>query len=76
MLIGLVMAFGVGTLLSSIAYELVPEALASVGDVLAIAIAIPIGSLVFFLATGSSRGWAARAPRTRHPSDLVRPMRR
>ena len=49
MLIGLIMAFGVGTLLSSIAFELVAEALVSVGDVFPIAAAILIGSLVFFV---------------------------
>jgi ZIP family zinc transporter len=49
MLIGLIMAFGVGTLLSSIAYELVAEALVSVGDVIPIGAAILVGSLAFFL---------------------------
>jgi zinc transporter, ZIP family len=49
MLIGLIMAFGVGTLLSSIAYELVAEALAAVGDVVPIAAAIIVGSVAFFI---------------------------
>ena len=46
---GVIMAFGVGTLLSSIAYELVAEALTEVGEVLPIALAISVGSIAFFI---------------------------
>jgi ZIP family zinc transporter len=47
--IGLIMAFGVGTLVSSIAYELVSEAIASTGDIWFVAIGLLVGAVTFFL---------------------------
>lgn len=49
MLVGLVMAFGVGTLISSIAFELVEPALAAAESFWSIGVGLLLGSLVFFL---------------------------
>jgi ZIP family zinc transporter len=47
-LIGLIMAFGAGTLISAIAYDLVEEAALS-GRTLALAIGLALGALTFFI---------------------------
>ena len=47
-LIGLIMAFGAGTLISAIAYELVDEA-ASSGRTLILAVGLALGALTFFV---------------------------
>jgi ZIP family zinc transporter len=49
MVVGLVMAFGVGTLISSIAFELVEPALATAEDLWFIVLGLLLGSVVFFL---------------------------
>lgn len=46
-LLGLVMGFGAGTMLSAVAYELIPEA--SLGHGVKIAIAFVVGALVYYL---------------------------
>ncbi len=47
-LIGLIMAFGAGTLISAIAYDLVEDAAAS-GRTMALAIGLALGAITFFL---------------------------
>jgi ZIP family zinc transporter len=47
--VGLIMAFGVGTLLSSIAYELVSDAIAATGEIGFVAVGLLVGAVVFFV---------------------------
>ena len=48
-LLGLIMAFGAGVLISAVAYELVEEAFATSHGAGGIALGLPAGALVFFL---------------------------
>jgi ZIP family zinc transporter len=48
-LLGLVLAFGAGVLLSAVAYELVEEAYEMGGGTGALALGLPIGALVFYV---------------------------
>jgi ZIP family zinc transporter len=59
MLIGLVMAFGVGTLISSIAFELVEPALEAAGNVWLLVLGLLAGSVVFFLGDRAVAGIGA-----------------
>jgi ZIP family zinc transporter len=59
MRVGLVMAFGVGTLISSIAFELVEPALETAGDVWLIVLGLLAGSIVFFLGDRAVAGIGA-----------------
>jgi ZIP family zinc transporter len=59
MLVGLIMAFGVGTLISSIAFELVEPALAATGDTWPIVVGMLLGSLVFFVGDRAVAGLGA-----------------
>jgi ZIP family zinc transporter len=58
-LVGLIMAFGVGTLISSIAFELVEPALAATGETWPIVIGMAAGSLVFFAGDRAVAGLGA-----------------
>ena len=59
MLVGLIMAFGVGTLISSIAFELVEPALAATGETWPIVLGMLVGSLVFFAGDRAVAGLGA-----------------
>ena len=59
MVVGLVMAFGVGTLISSIAFELVEPAFETAGDVSFIVLGLLLGSVVFFLGDRAVSGLGA-----------------
>jgi ZIP family zinc transporter len=69
MLVGLIMAFGVGTLISSIAFELVEPALAAADGFWTIAAGLILGSVVFFIGDravarlGAPRRGKGRQPR-------------
>ncbi len=67
MAVGLIMAFGVGTLISSIAFELVEPALELVDGPLVLVIGLLAGSVVFFLGDRavSNMGGARRRHRGR-----------
>jgi ZIP family zinc transporter len=62
--LGFILAFGAGVLISAVAYELVEEAVTTAADSYAVAIGFPLGAIVFFLGDlaidlrlmGSSRG--------------------
>jgi ZIP family zinc transporter len=62
--LGFILAFGAGVLISAVAYELVEEAVTTAADAYAVAIGFPLGAIVFFLGDlaidlrlkGSSRG--------------------
>lgn len=60
--VGLIMAFGVGSLISSISYELVAPAIVDHGEVWFVAVMLLLGSVVFFIGDRvvSSMGGAAR----------------
>jgi ZIP family zinc transporter len=60
MVVGLIMAFGVGTLISSIAFELVEPALEAAGDAWFIVIGLSLGSFVFFVGDRFVAGLGAR----------------
>ena len=47
--LGFILAFGAGVLISAVAYELVEEAVTTAADSYAVAIGFPLGALVFFL---------------------------
>ena len=47
--LGFILAFGAGVLISAVAYELVEEAVTVSADSYAVAIGFPLGALVFFL---------------------------
>ena len=47
--LGFILAFGAGVLISAVAYELVEEAVTTAADSYAVAIGVPLGALVFFL---------------------------
>ena len=47
--LGFILAFGAGVLISAVAYELVEEAVTVAADWYAVAIGFPLGALVFFL---------------------------
>jgi len=71
--IGLIMAFGIGSLLSSVAYEMVAEAISSVGEVWPIAIAIMVGAVVFFIGDRIVSGMGgANRKRALPPGDATR----
>jgi zinc transporter, ZIP family len=46
--LGFILAFGAGVLISAVAYELVEEAVTASSDWYAVAIGFPLGALVFF----------------------------
>ena len=48
-MLGFILAFGAGVLISAVAYELVEEAVTVSADSYAVAIGFPLGALVFFL---------------------------
>jgi ZIP family zinc transporter len=48
-LIGFVMAFGVGALISSVCFELVEDAFSESQDILVVAIGLAVGALVYFV---------------------------
>jgi zinc transporter, ZIP family len=48
-LLGFILAFGAGVLVSAVAYELVEEAVTTAADSYAVAIGFPLGAIVFFL---------------------------
>ncbi len=48
-LLGFILAFGAGVLISAVAYELVEEAVTLSADSYAVAIGFPLGAIVFFL---------------------------
>jgi hypothetical protein len=70
-LIGLVMAFGAGTLISAIAYDLVEEAAAS-GRPLSLALGLALGALAFF----AGDRWVGRLSGERSASDPAARRRR
>jgi ZIP family zinc transporter len=47
--LGFILAFGAGVLISAVAYELVEEAVTTAADSYAVAIGFPLGAIVFFL---------------------------
>jgi ZIP family zinc transporter len=47
--LGFILAFGAGVLISAVAYELVEEAVTTSADSYAVAIGFPLGAIVFFL---------------------------
>jgi zinc transporter, ZIP family len=47
--LGFILAFGAGVLVSAVAYELVEEAVTTAADWYAVAIGFPLGAVVFFL---------------------------
>jgi len=47
--LGFILAFGAGVLISAVAYELVEEAVTASADWYAVAIGFPLGAIVFFL---------------------------
>jgi len=49
MVLGFILAFGAGVLISAVAYELVEEAVTTAADSYAVAIGFPLGAIVFFL---------------------------
>lgn len=69
-LLGLVMAFGAGVLISAVAFELVSEGLRRSGDLRAIALGLFFGSLAFYLGDALIDRWGGRRhrrrPRRRH----------
>jgi len=58
--IGLILAFGAGALISAVAFELAEEGLA-VGGAAPVAIGLALGALTFFLADRAVERWGARA---------------
>jgi ZIP family zinc transporter len=78
MLVGLIMAFGVGTLISSIAFELVEPALEAAGDLWFIVLGLLVGSVVFFLgdravaSLGAPRRKGTEGSKTRTAGDEER----
>jgi ZIP family zinc transporter len=59
MLVGLIMAFGVGTLISSIAFELVEPAFVATGETWPIVLGLLAGSIVFFVGDRAVAGLGA-----------------
>jgi zinc transporter, ZIP family len=56
--LGFILAFGAGVLISAVAYELVEEAVTVSADSYAVAIGFPLGALVFYLGdVGIDRRW-------------------
>jgi zinc transporter, ZIP family len=47
--LGFILAFGAGVLISAVAYELVEEAVTTAADSYAVAIGFPLGAIVFYL---------------------------
>lgn len=64
-LLGLVMAFGAGVLISAVAFELVDEGLRRSGDLRAIALGLFVGSLAFYLGDALIGRWGGRRHRHR-----------
>jgi zinc transporter ZupT len=64
LVLGLVMAFGAGVLISAVAYELVDEAVTTSAGSGGVALGLFAGALTFFVATRSSTGWAEPSART------------
>jgi zinc transporter, ZIP family len=64
-LLGLVMAFGSGVLISAVAFELVAEGLQRSGDLRAIALGLFAGSLAFYLGDALIDRWGGRRLRRR-----------
>jgi ZIP family zinc transporter len=59
-LLGLVMAFGAGVLISAVAFELVDEGLKASGDLRAVALGLFAGSLAFYLGDVVIDWWGGR----------------
>ena len=69
-LVGLIMAFGVGTLISAVSFELVDEAIGIDKDHLVVAIGFLLGSLVFF----GGNLLLERLGRNRHEKEAGSPL--
>lgn len=64
-LVGLVMAFGAGVLISAVAFELVEEGISKTGDLRATAVGLFVGSLGFYLGDAVIDRWGGRHHRRR-----------